>query len=128
MKLENFNEAFERMLQDNQKQILTEAADRKDAVNNRFEKLNKLKEVTVKSLSNLDLSRDIDKLNNYATVLDWICKLCKSFKNLSNENDNNFIKKLKYADQYIEQIAKAIQGGQVVHESLMKESLNYLEK
>ena len=47
---------------------------------------------------------------------------------MNNEHDSSFMKKLKVADSYIEQMAKAIQSGQTVHESLLKESLNYIDK
>lgn len=123
MRLNDFNESFERMALN--EDIIN---NKSDEVKNRYDKLSKLKELTVKSLSSLDVFKDMDKVKNYVTVLDWICKIVKSFKNMNNENDSSFMKKLKVADSYIEQMAKAIQSGQTVHESLLKESLNYIDK
>lgn len=125
MKLENFNEAFERM----GATPLTEAdnTQKKEIVKDRFEKLSKLKDLTVKSIQSVDLN-DLEKFRNYVTVLDWIRRLVQAFKDNANDDDRKFANKVKWADHYIGQIADAVSKGQLVHESLLKESLNYIDK
>lgn len=129
MRIENFTEAFNKMGGEQlNESLITEATDRKDVLLNKFDKLNKIKEAVSKSLTNIDLTRDLDKLQNYTTVLDWVVRLIKEFKNAASESDDKFEARMKYADFYINKIADAVQSGRIVHESLLKESLNYLEK
>lgn len=128
MKLTNFNEAFERMGNTVLNEEEISAQRKKELLNSRLENLSKLKEMTLKALQSTDLSNDIEKFKNYVTVLDWIGKLIQSFKDILNANYKEFSTKLKYSDHYIKQIASALNSGQRVHESLLKESLNYICK
>lgn len=131
MKLENFNEAFERMGDTKSEALneaLNESADRRQILAKQFDKLNNLKQIVTKSLTNVDVMRGMDKLQNYITVLEWILRLGREFTGLESADDRTFSTKMNYADHYIGQIANSLESGQLVHESLLKESLNYVCK
>ena len=131
MKLENFNEAFERMGDTKSEALneaLNESADRRQILAKQFDKLNNLKQIVTKSLTNVDVMRGMDKLQNYITVLEWILRLGREFVGLESADDRTFSTKMNYADHYIGQIANSLESGQLVHESLLKESLNYVCK
>lgn len=89
-----------------------------EVVQDRFEKLNNLKNAVTKSLSGIDVMNSLEKFKNYVTVLEWIRRICAGLK-----NSNGDAEKLKYADFYIDRITQAVESGQPVHESLLKESL-----
>lgn len=126
MKLNNFNEAFERMGATALNEADDKAEQKKNILKNRIEKLSGLKEVATKAIQNIDLVNDLDKFKNYLTILDWIVKLLQSFKNLNSSDYREFSQKVRYADYYMNQIADSINKGKLVHESLLKESLNYI--
>lgn len=126
MKLNNFNEAFERMGTTALNEADDKAEQKKNILKSRIEKLSGLKEVATKAIQNIDLVNDLDKFKNYLTILDWIVKLLQSFKNLNSSDYREFSQKVRYADYYMNQIADSINKGKLVHESLLKESLNYI--
>ena len=130
MKLSQFNESLERLGEVR----LTEANEdsmskRKEILKSRFEKLEQVKQLIAKSLQNIKLSTDIEKFSNYVTVLDWIYKISAPLKNLATvSTDKEFETKVKYADHYMNQVLKSVNGGKLVYESFLSESLNYINE
>ena len=130
MKLSQLNESLERLGEVKLTEANEDSKSKKNEIlKARFDKLEQTKQLIAKSLSNIKITNDMDKFHNYVTVLDWIYKISSPLKALatSGVNDNEFEKKVKYADHYLNQILKSIKGGKLVYESLLTESLNYIK-
>lgn len=113
MKLNQINESLYRMGETSQ--VLTEANSPKSVLAQRADALQKIAKITADRLNRLNVMDNLDKVKDYAKMLDWVSKLGKQCVELSKKNydEKELATEIKKIDGYLKQLADSIKQDKI---------------